>query len=269
MELRHLIFRDFKRPPFIFYCLFVFLIIISVSVRVTALDGSNTHLETSQWWLSQAHPDALRVLKFWFEEWDRDIERGGIGRYNEKWFPHGPAGVRGSRDVDQASREQFLELFKSVTAGQHRWNIEENPFDNLAYIILTDQLSRNMFRGSASAYKHDALGRAAVDLNLKGKLYEHYFTGYQKLFVVFPLMHHENLDSQQRSIEYLKMLNESEQEPYAFLKALEKGFQHYQIIHMFGRFPHRNALLGRENTELENEYLRRQDDVGFINGGKW
>ncbi|WP_067519169.1 DUF924 family protein [Endozoicomonas ascidiicola] len=264
-----LLFKDVKHPSFTYFFLAACLTAAAVFGAEWHLEQHSPTNENTQTWLSQTHPDALKVLRFWFEEWELDIQRGGVGRYNEKWFPHGPEGTSGSKVVDQASRENFLGLYDQVVAGQHQWNVSENPFDNLAYIILTDQLSRNMFRGSERAYAHDALGRVAAEINLEKKLYKHYFTGYQQLFVVFPMMHHEHLDSQVKSIEYLKALNENASTPYAFLKAMEKGFQHYQMIYMFGRFPHRNEVLNRESTPLEKSYIQKEGEKGFINGAKW
>lgn len=225
--------------------------------------------KSSQYWLAQANPQAMEVLRFWFEEWDADIPLRGAGRYNEKWFPHGSNGVAGSKEVDRVIREKFFPIFESVVSGDHDWSITRNPFDNLAYIILIDQFSRNMFRNQSKAFYYDALARDAARTNLKKSFSTYYFTGYQKLFVIFPMMHHENLASQKISLDYLKALNEDPDHPYEFLNALDKGVEHYQMVYMFGRFPHRNRAKQRTNTELEAAYLSKKGSKGFVDGFRW
>ena len=219
--------------------------------------------------LNATDPKALNVLKFWFEEWDTDKQKGGKGKYNDKWFPHGPKGAEGSKEIDRIIRENFLSLFELATSDKLGWNIEENPYENLAYILLIDQFSRNMFRGTERAYSNDPLALKAVNINIKKSFAKYYFTGYQKLFVVYPLMHHENLQSQEKSLQFLKQINEYEQHPYEFLNALQKGVEHYQVIYMFGRFPHRNERQDREDSTKEAIYLSKKGSAGFVDGSKW
>ena len=220
-------------------------------------------------WLLRTSPEALSVLRYWFEEWDEDRLEGGKGRYNDKWFPHGPLGAAGSAGVDREIREKFLDLFERVVSGESNWNVKENPYENLAYILLIDQFARNMFRGTPRAYEHDPLALEAARLNVQKGFYRYYFTGYQKLFVVYPLMHHESLESQAMCLYLLRAINESPDYPYQFLNAMQKGMEHYQMIFMFGRFPHRNERLGRENTLKENAYLEMKGTKGFVDGSKW
>jgi uncharacterized protein (DUF924 family) len=220
-------------------------------------------------WLLATDPAALDVLRFWFEEWDQDRVDGGKGRYNDKWFPHGPLGAEGSKDVDREITERYVELFHAAVAGQLDWDIEKNPYENLAFILLIDQFARNMFRGTPQSYQHDGLGLAAARLNVERGFHRYYFTGYQRLFVVYPLMHHEALDSQEMCLYLLKSINEQPDYPYQFLNALQKGVEHYQMIFMFGRFPHRNERLGRPTTPQEAAYLSMKGTRGFVDGAKW
>lgn len=219
--------------------------------------------------LERTNPDAMRVLRFWFEEWDEDIERRGKGTFNPKWFPRGTLGIEGMKAVDRVIRERFTRLFDAAVAEALDWRIETNPYENLAYIILIDQFSRHIYRGSARAFEHDALALAAAELNIERRFYAYYFTGYQKLFVVAPLIHHEELGTQERSLRYLKALNEHADHRYEFLGVLKKAVAHYQVILMFGRFPHRNERLGRPHSALEAAYLGKQGAPGFIDGSKW
>jgi uncharacterized protein (DUF924 family) len=220
-------------------------------------------------WLEATDARAMDVLTFWFEEWDLDRVQGGKGRYNDKWFPHGPLGAEGSKEVDAEIRSLFLDLFEQAVSGEQDWNIEENPFENLAFILLIDQFSRNMFRGTPRAYEHDQLALDAARVNVERGFHRYYFTGYQRLFVVYPLMHHESLASQEMCLYLLKSINEQPTYPYQFLNAMQKGVEHYQMIFMFGRFPHRNPRLGRANTEPEEAYLAMQGTQGFVDGSKW
>ena len=246
-------------------CTLIFLLLASFSQA----DLSPAHAKAQQSFLLQAHIEATEILSFWFEEWDEDMTSKGTGKYNDKWFPHGPTGVEGSKETDRIIRERFMGTFEKAISNQLEWDIENNPYENLAYILLLDQFTRNMFRGSEKSYQYDHLSRAAVKQNIKQGFSNYYFTGYQKLFVVYPLMHHENLASQALSLDYLKDINEHSEHRYAFLNALQKGIEHYQIILMFDRFPHRNIRLGRENSELEAAYLAKIGSKGFVDGSKW
>lgn len=219
--------------------------------------------------LQSAKPQALAVLRYWFEEWDEDTRQGGKGRYNDKWFPHGPKGAEGSKLVDAEIRSQFMATFKDLLSGKEQWDIDNNPFDNLAYVLVFDQFTRNMFRGQDQAYQHDNLSRDAAKRNIEQGFYNYYFTGYQKLFIVYPLMHHEDLNSQMMSLQYLKAINEHPAHRYEFLNALQKGVEHYQVVFMFDRFPHRNVRRDRKNTANETVYLSKQGTPGFVDGSKW
>lgn len=224
--------------------------------------------------LVDTDPAAMRVLHFWFEEWDQDLLEGGKGRYNDKWFPHGEKGVEGSKEVDRIIRERFLPIFETATDGSQGpselgWEIRINPYENLAFIILIDQFARNMFRGSERSYRHDDLALQAAKFNLEECFHAYYFTGYQKLFVVYPFMHDEDLASQRLSLLYLKQLNEDSDHQYEFLNAFQKGMEHYQVILMFDRFPHRNVRRGRLSTEREKAYFEKNAEPGFIDGSKW
>ena len=142
------------------------------------------------------------MLTFWFEQWESDKRDKGVGLYNEKWFPHGKDGALGSKETDEIIRQKFLGLYQQAVNNELDWQVEVNPYENLAYILLLDQFTRNMFRGTEKAYEYDHLSRQAAIYNIEHKFYKFYFTGYQKLFVVYPLMHHENLQSQQLSLSF-------------------------------------------------------------------
>jgi uncharacterized protein (DUF924 family) len=234
-----------------------------------APDGAPEAADVRAYWLGRTAPEAMKVLRFWYEEWDQDRERGGRGRYNDKWFPHGEEGAAGSAKVDQEIRDRFLTLFETAVSNKLGWRVNENPYENLAFIILIDQFSRNMFRGQDKAYTHDELALNAARVNVEKEFHRYYFTGYQRLFVVYPFMHDEKLESQRLSIALLKAINEHPEHPFEFLNAFAKGMEHYQVVFMFGRYPHRNIRRDRPDTALEKAYLAKKGTRGFVDGSKW
>jgi uncharacterized protein (DUF924 family) len=246
------------------------LVIALIWAPVGFGDVPQSAFETSRIeFLNDTDSLAMDILKFWFEEWDTDLVNGGKGRYNDKWFPHGLDGAEGSKETDEIIRQRFMSTFQLAVTNKLNWDIESNPYESLAYIILLDQFTRNMFRGTEQAYEYDNLSRAAAKVNIEQRFYLYYFTGYQKLFIVYPLMHHEHLPSQELSLKFLKAINEQPGHPYEFLNALQKGVEHYQVVFMFGRFPHRNVRRDRENTHLEAQYLSKNGTPGFVDGSKW
>jgi uncharacterized protein (DUF924 family) len=238
------------------------------SIPGTAQQGEASTDERERW-LADTDPQAMKVLEFWFEEWGEDLIHGGKGNYNDKWFPHGPLGAEGSKEIDREITEHFVDLFEEAVNGRLDWEVTANPYENLAFILLIDQFARNMFRGTPEAYQYDQLALDAARLNVEKGFYNYYFTGYQRLFVVYPLMHHESLASQEMCLYLLKAINEQPGHQFQFLNAMQKGVEHYQVVFMFGRFPHRNERLGRKDTQLERAYLGMKGTQGFVDGSKW
>ena len=119
----------------------------------------------------------------------------------------------------------------------------------LAAAIVLDQFSRNMFRGTPGAFANDAkalaIAQKAIAKGFAGAL-----SGDERLFLYLPFEHHENVDAQARSVELISALGDPELTKYAQA--------HKDIIDRFGRFPHRNAILGRTSTAEEMEFLNGQ-----------
>jgi uncharacterized protein (DUF924 family) len=166
--------------------------------------------------------DPRDVLTFWF----------AAGRA-EQWYAE-------DANFDADIRQRFLATYEAACSGQlDHWR--DTPESLLALIIVLDQFPRNMFRGAARAFATDA---QAVTLTRHGieKGFDISFTGAELDFFYMPLMHSECLNDQ------------------ALL--LAKGYgdnryarEHYETIARFGRFPYRNAILGRKNTAEEDAYL--------------
>jgi uncharacterized protein (DUF924 family) len=160
----------------------------------------------------------------------------------DKWFTRDDA-------LDADIREKFLATYEAAAAGKLAdW--EGTAEGALALAIVLDQFPRNMFRGEARCYAADALARAVAHRALK-RGYEQDVPEAERGFFFLPFMHSEDMADQQRCVA---LYREAEDEN---LKYAER---HADIIRRFGRFPHRNAILGRATTPEEQAFL---DGGGF------
>ena len=169
------------------------------------------------------------------------------------WFDHAPQWFDKDPLFDADIRRRYLPLYRQAVEGElSSW--ENKPEDMLALIILLDQFPRNMFRDTPDAFASDALAlsltKKAIELGVDKKLSK---TTY-KQFLYMPLMHSEVLADQQLSVEVFSALNDPQ--------ALRYAEAHRDIIARFGRFPHRNKILGRPSTEEERVFLT-QPNSGF------
>jgi uncharacterized protein (DUF924 family) len=162
------------------------------------------------------------VLKFWFS-----LDR-------EQWF-------RGPAELDHRIRQQFLKLWNE----KRQLPVEsflDDPLTALAGVILFDQFPRNMFRGHADQFATDhlALGiaKAAIDRGFAEQL-----ESGERSFLYMPFQHSEKLEDQNRSLLLFTAAGDEEQLGYAK--------KHHDVIARFGRFPHRNAMLGRASRPDE------------------
>jgi uncharacterized protein (DUF924 family) len=186
---------------------------------------------------SEAGPtEAQEVLDFWF---GREGEPG-YGEFREAWFTKDP-------EFDRLVRDRFEALYEAAAAGDlDDW--KEEARSCLALVIVLDQFPRNMFRGDPRSYATDRKAQEtaeyAVDHALDRELPE-----FQRTFLYMPFMHSEDLVHQRRSVELFRRLggNETDSSYYAA--------RHMEIIERFGRFPHRNEILGRQTTPEEAEFL--------------
>jgi len=182
--------------------------------------------------------EAGAVLRFWFGE------PSAYGASLKHWFEKDPA-------FDASVRGAFLPLYERLAAGA---NVEwlERPADGLAYIVVLDQFPRNMFRGSARAFSADALALAAARQALE-RGHDRGMLVVEKQFVYLPFEHSESLADQERACELMRPLGED---------LYDWALRHKRVIERFGRFPHRNAALGRASTPEEAEFLA-QPGSGF------
>jgi uncharacterized protein (DUF924 family) len=159
-----------------------------------------------------------------------------------KWFEKDEA-------FDTAIREKFLPTYEAAAAGKLAdW--EATAEGTLALCIVLDQFPRNMFRGDARTYAADPLARAAANTALK-RGYDQDVPEAERGFFFLPFMHSEDMNDQLRGVALYREAGDEN------LKYAER---HADIIRRFGRFPHRNAVLGRATTPEEQAFL---DEGGF------
>ncbi|WP_428382044.1 DUF924 family protein [Nevskia ramosa] len=186
------------------------------------------------------------VLEFWFGPGDDDLE--AIRTQSDLWWNAEPA-------IDEQIRDRFGALHSAVINGERDGWLAA-PEGRLAAIIVVDQFSRHLFRGDGQSYAWQTLGQQlcsdgiAVGDDLQ-------LSPVRRAFFYLPLEHAESLDEQARSVSLNRQLVAEASEPLRnqLENYLGHALQHQQVIERFGRFPHRNALLGRENTAEERDYL--------------
>lgn len=178
---------------------------------------------------ADAAPEA--VLTFWLEE---------IGP--EGWYKPDP-------EVDAAIARRFGPVWRDAAAGGLRdWKLGASGM--LAYLVVTDQFSRNMHRGAGAAFSTDGLARraalSAIDRGLDMQIAEP-----ERQFFYLPLMHAESLPQQDRCVRLFM-----ERMPETGGMNFEHACNHREVIRRFGRFPYRNAALGRRSSPAEAAFMK-------------
>ncbi len=164
------------------------------------------------------------------------------------WLEETPAAKRFAVDqrLDAEIGERFRHLIEEVADSRARdWR--DDPRSLLAAIILTDQFPRNLYRGTARAFATDGLARELTNLALD-KSWDAGMSQEERQFLYMPLMHSERLADQRRCVVLYERLGLTE--------AADFAVRHHDQIARFGRFPGRNAALGRVDTPDEAEFLK-------------
>jgi uncharacterized protein (DUF924 family) len=157
----------------------------------------------------------------------------------QKWFTK-------DERFDAEVRARFLSTYEAAAAGRLKaW--EQTAEGALALVIVLDQFPRNMFRGSARTYAADPLARAVANRAL-ARGYDREVDPTLRSFFYLPFMHAENLADQERCVALFRASGDRD--------GLKWAEHHADIIRRFGRFPHRNALLGRASTPEEEAFLK-------------
>lgn len=195
---------------------------------------------------SNAPHDAVAVLEYWIGNADEDVEEAKARK--SMWFG-------GSRAVDEEIAERFGNIFESVREGACAdWL--ESADGTLAQIIVLDQFSRNLCRGTPKAFDSDARSLAfSLEMQESGRIEQLGPVG--KVFALMPMQHAEDLDIQERSVKaFEKLAVDSATEHRDLLEENAKYARlHRDIVQRFGRFPHRNRILGRQSTQEEIDWL--------------
>lgn len=169
------------------------------------------------------------IITFWFKD-----------KGPEDWF------FKKSKSLDRLIRKKFLKTYWQVVRGETaHWR--KNPKGRLAEIIVLDQFSRNLFRGTPDMYKNDALALALAQEALAAGA-DKKLTSNERLFMYLPFEHSESKKIQRESLRLFRKLGKKELIPYVV--------DHKRIVDRFGRFPHRNKILGRKSTAAEKKFMR-------------
>lgn len=217
---------------------------------------------------------AKDVLDYWFS-------KGLYTADYDKWFMK-------SQDYDEEIKEKFGDLLKEAEKGKgYGWLVSKDSY--VAYIILMDQFSRHIYRGTGDSFKND--NGVMIFVELGWELYKEELKGYEFMFAFMPYMHTENMIYQKKGedhffghkqlygnyplgdknkrkltepihVSYMGSLDEvtNNDKEYEMLKSMEPHVTgHKQTIIQFGRFPKRNEALGRESTPQEISYMERPE----------
>ena len=169
------------------------------------------------------------ILEFWFEELKP-----------ANWWEKNPR-------LDDTIRQRFGELHRRAAGGE-LWHWRSSAEGRLAEIIILDQFSRNLYRDRPEAFAQDGmalvLAQEAINLGLDEEL-----PVVQRSFMYMPFMHSESLAIHDRAVKLFDVPGME--------SSLDYEHRHRDIILRFGRYPHRNAILGRPSTDEEQQFLRQ------------
>ena len=213
---------------------------------------------------------AQEILDYWFP-------KNGSPDYN-KWFIK-------SQDYDEEIKEKFGDLLKEAEKGKgYGWLVSKDSY--IAYIILMDQFSRHIYRGSGDAFKNDIGVMIFTELGFE--LYKDDLVNYELMFAFMPYMHSENIGYQRKGEVYFHRHMElydrygprcisligidgikeqtddlnikQNDKDYEMLKSMKSHIEgHRKVILCYGRFPKRNEVLGRKPTFHEEQYMNREE----------
>lgn len=179
----------------------------------------------------EQHPGPAQILDFWF----------GSGM-EKRWFRSTPA-------LDNEILSRFEGPWRMAASGGC-WHWSADADGSLALVVLLDQFPLNMFRGQPASFATESHA-IAVTLKAIAARQDRALSGARLAFLYMPLMHSENPDHQRRSVTLFRAAGLEENARFAR--------HHHDLVARFGRFPHRNAILGRESTREEREYLASKE----------
>ena len=192
-------------------------------------------------------PDIKRVLDFWFSYSELDSPR--VDSRMDRWFGDGDFAL------NQQIRDDFEDLVERASVGDlDGWTDTQDG--RLALIILLDQFRRHIYRGTAEAFSRD---KQALKISIEGTISGDHkkLSAIQRMIFFMPLQRAESLKIQEKSVAIFTALAGSVSATLreTFLTAANFAELRRDIVAEFGRFPHRNPILGREDTAAETSYM--------------
>jgi uncharacterized protein (DUF924 family) len=189
---------------------------------------------------------AEEILDYWFGDAVKDPSR--VAARMHFWFGEDP-------QHDAEMRKRWGKFVAAASEGKlDFWT--RTPRGRLAVLILLDQVRRNIYRGTAEAFRHDGRARYLMRDGVS-RLMDLKLTPIERVFFYMPLQHAESLDDQEMAVDrFLQLEREVASDHREIFASFRRYAQrHRDIIARFGRFPHRNAVLGRRNTPEEAAWL--------------
>lgn len=173
--------------------------------------------------------DYQDIIRFWFDEIDKAY-----------WF-------KKDDEFDQVIRTRFMDVYEAASQCElYKWR--ESAEGSLAEIIILDQFSRNLYRGSGKAFIQDPLALCLAQSAIKNK-FDEALPNQQRSFMYMPFMHSESLVIQDKALKLYSIPG--------LESNLNFAHRHRKIIVEFGRYPHRNKALGRASSKTELEFLNK------------
>lgn len=181
------------------------------------------------------HPLSKDILTFWFGTTDLSVEI----EKKPVWFKSTP-------EFDRHLIDHYTHIHEQAAAGALD-RLQETPEDCLTLILALDQFPRNIYRGTARAFATDAKA-LEIAIHAVSQGFDASFARWPRTFTYLPFEHSEDLEMQEKGLEHFASIGIEE--------AMTSAIGHYETIKQFGRFPHRNEVLGRTNTSEEEDYLK-------------
>jgi len=191
--------------------------------------------------------DPEAVLSFWFGD---ETTEAGLYAGQSRWWQK-------DRALDEAIRERFEDAVHAAGRGAlDAWR--DTPRSCVAWVVLLDQFPRNLYRGTPRAFTYDVQALAA-SLRAGDRGLDRGLPCALRQFLYMPMMHAEDVHAQRRSVAAFARLAEEAPDEVAETcqRTLRFARDHAAIVERFGRFPHRNAYLGRESTAEEAAFLEQ------------
>lgn len=189
------------------------------------------------------------ILDFWFGD-SADDDATIANRQSRLWWDKNPA-------TDETIRERFEAQVQAAADGQlDAW--KGSPEGWLALIVLTDQFPRNIHRGTPESFSFDPIARTLCLDGIEAGA-DQQLRPIQRVFFYLPLEHSESMPDQQMCVDLMRSLArsvpEAQRAPFDYF--VDFALAHRKIVERFRRFPHRNAILGRDSTDEEIEFLKQ------------